>query len=283
MASRPSVIPDAFNGDGSWEQWSYHFTNVAEVNEWDNEAKLKWLKVRLTGKAQTAFQRLSEEVRGSYSESIKALKERFEPSSRQTRYQAELQSRRRKKDESWADLADNLRLLADKAYPEMQDKARERLALNAYLALLENPHVAFGVKQKAPQTLDAAISATLELESYLSPKMTVASVEATTQEEEQSHSSVSTVSQVSNDKLAVMFERLVDRFDKLEAVCLQKKVPDRRDEGRDGSGARLDSRGYSRNQRGSFPRRQSDLVCWNCGKTGHIARQCRSLRQQQGN
>lgn len=49
----------------------------------------------------------------------------------------------------------------------MEDRARERLALNAYLAQLENLHVAFGVKQKTPETLDAAVSATLELESYV--------------------------------------------------------------------------------------------------------------------
>ncbi len=113
------------------------FTNASAVNEWDDAAKLKWLKVRLTGKAQTAFQRLPADTQESYSDAVKALKERFEPPSRRTRDQAELQTRRRKKDESWADLADNLRLLADKAYPDLEDKARERLA---YLALLENPH-----------------------------------------------------------------------------------------------------------------------------------------------
>ena len=62
MATRPSVVPDAFDGDRSWEQWSYNFANVALVNEWDDAAKLKWLKARLTGKAQIAFQRLSDET-----------------------------------------------------------------------------------------------------------------------------------------------------------------------------------------------------------------------------
>ena len=112
-------------------------------------------------------------------------------------------------------------MLADKAYPDLEDKARERLALNAYLSLLENPQVAFGVKQKTPQTFDAAVSATLELESYLSPKMAVASVETAPGEERQS--SINAVSHGSNDRLAVMFEKLVERFAKLETAYLQKE------------------------------------------------------------
>ena len=48
---------------------------------------------------------------------IKALKERFEPASRKHRYEAELHPRRRKKGENWADYAEDLQALVDKAYP----------------------------------------------------------------------------------------------------------------------------------------------------------------------
>ena len=56
MSSKPLVLPEPFNGEGSWEQWNYHFDNVAAVNGWDEGDKLKWMKVRLTGRVQTAFQ-----------------------------------------------------------------------------------------------------------------------------------------------------------------------------------------------------------------------------------
>jgi hypothetical protein len=49
------------------------------------------------------------------------LGERFEPTTRKIRYQAELQARRKKKSESWVDLVDDLQLLADKAYPDLED------------------------------------------------------------------------------------------------------------------------------------------------------------------
>ena len=41
--------------------------------------------------------------------------------------------------EGWADFADNLRSLADKAYPELQEEARERLSLNRYLDRITDP------------------------------------------------------------------------------------------------------------------------------------------------
>ena len=68
MASRLLVLPEPFSGEGSWESWLYHFESVADVNDWDARKKLKWLKVRLTGKAQTAFQRLPEEASGNCEE-----------------------------------------------------------------------------------------------------------------------------------------------------------------------------------------------------------------------
>ncbi len=51
-------LPDSFNGEGSWEQWRFHFVNVTAVNEWNEAHCLKWLNVHLTGGAQIAFQRL---------------------------------------------------------------------------------------------------------------------------------------------------------------------------------------------------------------------------------
>ena len=46
--------------------------------------------------------------RNSSGSAEAALKGRFEPESRKTRYQAEFQSRRKKTNEGWADFADDL-------------------------------------------------------------------------------------------------------------------------------------------------------------------------------
>ena len=75
MAARPLVLPEPFDGEANWEQWDYHFQNVTSVNEWDDGQKLKWLKVRLTGRAQIAFQRLPRATRNYYDAATKALRQ----------------------------------------------------------------------------------------------------------------------------------------------------------------------------------------------------------------
>ena len=59
---RPLVLPEPFCGEASLSDWVDHFENVAAVNGWETPEKLLWLKVRLTGRAQSAFKRFPEEV-----------------------------------------------------------------------------------------------------------------------------------------------------------------------------------------------------------------------------
>ena len=118
--------------ESSWGDYSTHFDNVADVNEWSAEQKLQWLKVRLTRRAQREFQRLPETARASFESARAALKERFEPETRNARYLALFQTRKKKSGEGWADFADDLQSLADKAYQDLPLEAREWLALNAY-------------------------------------------------------------------------------------------------------------------------------------------------------
>ena len=82
-------------------------------------------------------------------------------------YMVELNARTKRRDEDWAAFGDAVRVLADKAYPELAENARERLALNQFLEQIENSQVAFSVKQKRPRNVEEAAAAVIELESYL--------------------------------------------------------------------------------------------------------------------
>jgi len=61
--NKPLVLLEILTGEKNWDEWTDHFDSVATVNEWDDETKLKWLRVRLTGRAATAFRRLPETTR----------------------------------------------------------------------------------------------------------------------------------------------------------------------------------------------------------------------------
>ena len=284
LLARPFVLPEIFDGTGSWSEWSFHFENVAVVNGWDDEQRLQWLRVRVTGRAQKALHRLTETATVSYEATRDALRERFEPESRRTRYQAEFQVRRKRPGEGWADLADDLRSLADKAYPALQEEARERLSINAFLTQLPQPQVSFSVRQKQPSTLDDAVAATLEMESYL-PSQQLASVStAVSRPDEDSTTNCRNVDAVDPvSHLTRMVEKLADQVEKLQVQTANASSRMEWSPTSEGQPGRVSFRP----SRGSFraSRRGVAMECWNCHRRGHLARNCPVFRpqNQQGN
>ena len=45
----------------------------------------------------------------------------------------QFQGKKQRPDEPWADFADSLMLLADRAFPELQEDAHEKLSLDRFL------------------------------------------------------------------------------------------------------------------------------------------------------
>ena len=263
MATKPIVMPDSYSGEKSWDEWIIHFNNCAQVNGWDDAAKLMFLKVRLTGQAQSVFQRLPEATKGSITNATKALSERFEPTSKRELYLTQLSTKRKQPTESWANFAEDLRKIAIKAYPSLAADAVEQLALTHFLQNIHDVQVSFAVKQKAPKTLDDAVSATIQMESYL-----ITSRLATVGLEEPSHDktndlAVHATSWKNNDgKLLSMMEKLVSRMDNIEATISTPQRP---------------ARSYVSSRR---PQQQrGPLICHKCGQKGHFARGCAMPRQ----
>ena len=80
MASKPAVVPEALSGE-DFKRRLLGGDSVADVNGWNDTAKLEWMKVRLTGRAQSVFQRLPAATTRDYDGTKKALKEGFEPTA----------------------------------------------------------------------------------------------------------------------------------------------------------------------------------------------------------
>ena len=141
VTTRPLLTPESFTGKRSFTKWLQHFEGMAVINKWDDTAKLLWLQVRLAGTVQIAYGRLPTAARESYAELTKALKDRFEPDAMKEMYIAEFHDRKKVKTEGWVEFADHLKLLADKAFLDLEDKAREYMSLTQFMGQLENPHV----------------------------------------------------------------------------------------------------------------------------------------------
>ena len=266
--NKPPVFPELYTGEKSWDEWYDHFDSIATVCEWDDATKLSWLRVRLSGRAATTFRRLPEETWVNFMQVMKALWERFEPESKRELYMAELQTRMKKRNEDWAVYGEDLKQLADKAYPDLEDAARERFAMNHYLTQLTSPQVAFSVRQAKPKTVDEAVRLTLEMESYLQPQRPgkISSVEL-----EDSHCETETIAAVTHktnpdDSL----RQLLRRIDGIETELKCLRRPSSPESGRD-LGVKSTTRRMERQRR--------PLECWSCGASSHKSRDCQKKDQ----
>ena len=68
-----------------------------------------------------------------------ALRGRFEPDSKRELYKVQFESRKKRTEENWADFGDDLMVLVNKAFPNLQEEAQEQLAMSKYLDQLRDP------------------------------------------------------------------------------------------------------------------------------------------------
>ena len=78
------------------------------INKWNEEKRGQWIRGQLTEKAHMALMQLTGDTPQMYDALKRALREHFEPSSKQEVYKAEFENRRKQKTESWGDFRDEL-------------------------------------------------------------------------------------------------------------------------------------------------------------------------------
>ena len=69
--------------------------------------------------------------------------------------------------------------MVDRAFPDLEEAAKETLALNQYLAQLGGTQIALSVRLQRPKILVEAVSFTVEMESYLHKPHKVSHVDVT--------------------------------------------------------------------------------------------------------
>jgi len=125
--------------------------------------KLHYLRWALTG---PAAQMLWGTEEMSYRQLIVRLRSRFGSQEMEEKYQAELQCRRRNAGESLRELAQDIRRLMILAYSDDRSPMSERLAKEHFIAAIDEPGLELKVREKEPQTLDAALKYAQRLEIY---------------------------------------------------------------------------------------------------------------------
>ena len=91
------------------------------------------------------------------------------------------------------------------------------MAFTHYLSQIDNPQVAFAVKQQKPDNLDSAVSTTLEMESYLASKSTTVSSTVPVVESEATPTTDEGAEAVGARNTATgLMKELLERMEKLE-------------------------------------------------------------------
>jgi len=209
------------------------------------------------------------EAKANYATAKAALRKRFEPDSRRDLCVVEFQTRKRNRGEAWEELAYSLRLLADEAFPYLQDETKEQLSLDRFLTSLDKPELALAVKQKRPKSIDEAVTYTLEMESYMmttgstQPAAVTAAIlkqEVDTQSTQlQSETAISVAAVLSKqDEMMDMLhnfniylqhlERIVDSENKSHTYPAPSKKP--------------------------LEQLEQPSICQKCGQAGHFAWEC---------
>ena len=163
---RPNITPDRYSGKVPWKEYYRHFESCRVVNQWNEAQAASYLVASLQGNALRLLGDVPAGQAQAYSGLVKLLERRFGTGRQSENFLVELRHRRQGPKESLQELGQAIRELTDKAYPDIQDESRDRLAKNHFLDAVESRCVREGINRARPRNLDEAIQAAMETENF---------------------------------------------------------------------------------------------------------------------
>lgn len=263
--ARPAVMPEAYDGSDDWLEYHQYYENCALVNGWPDAQKAQFLAVRLRGSAQRFYGTLPAARRANWQHVCADMAQRFAPAANVRMFKTQFQTRRRQPGEDLAKVADDLRRLVVRAYPQMPDHDREELVRDQFVEALTPVLLRLRLQENPPATVQAALETALYLERIWStsalssdlatglpghiPPQSLLVVATDRESRRLPATPVAAVAGPQTSALASAISALNDRLDRLDASA-------------------WDTRSES-----DRPRPQS-VICWNCGRQGHVQSQC---------
>ena len=267
VSTPPHFKPEDYDGTSDWSEYEIYFEQMAELYNWDEERKAMVLGVCLKGEARVVLASLNPAQRRSYRALTTALAQSFSPQELVHLYQAELKARKRKPDESMANLGRDVAKLVRLAYPTADPATREVIGINAFLEALPGPasEMKLHVIKGRPRSLQEAVAHATEVDAV---------VEAENRRNPRRRGDVRMVGS-SEEDLAGQVEKLKIQLAEAKAKSGSK------------SDAHPQAQGRKQGQmKGRAPGKRSpkEVVCYECGGRGHFRRECPSRKKEgQGN
>lgn len=183
IGKRSEIKPSSFKGSEleDWVIWLRNYEQISSLNNWSENFKLARIPTVLEGDANLKYWECTEEERQNWNNLTKALSAKFAPESNRATFQAALESRHRRKDESLDAYMSAIKSLARKAFPEWDDKYRDIMVRKYFTDGLEET-LKIWVLQANPKTAEEALQVALRTEANLNKKQGVTANMANSQQ-----------------------------------------------------------------------------------------------------
>ena len=260
----PNIKPATYDGSTSWLDYKSHFEACAKLGNWDETEKGLYLSVSLRGSAQGVLGNLSDGNEMSYKELISALSDRFAPPDQVDLYRAQLKERRQKASESLPELGQQIRRLVNLAYPTVPADVKETLAKDHFIDALAISDIRLRIKQARPKNLNEAVRNAIELEAFLKTEQRLGGVNSSLRAvgQETTRGELAEELKVVNDTVLSLQISMTSIIEELKE--LKQNHAD-----------------HGKGKWTKAPEWRKNAACYNCGKTGHLQRECRSKRKAQ--
>ena len=164
---RKERIPAKFDGTTSWDDFLTQFKACQHYNQWNDKEASFHLFASCTGEALTAL--TVNEIQPddfTFTELIAIMTREFGPRECAESYFLEFSRREQQPGENLYQLVQAIRRLTMLAYPKIDKKERDRVARETFKKAIADPDVRRDVFHARPKTLNDAIQAAIETESY---------------------------------------------------------------------------------------------------------------------
>ena len=168
---RRTIEPEKYDGTESLESYIERFEEVSQWNGWNPQEMAMQLSMHLVGAAKVAIKTLSSVERRSYDIICAKLVDSFGSKCSILSHQQSFWKRTKNAKETLPEFANELRLLANRAFSGMTtgrdgNRALEEMLINRFVTGLSNVELGRYVHMQHPQTLQQAVSLARDYESF---------------------------------------------------------------------------------------------------------------------
>jgi hypothetical protein len=270
---RREKAPDRFKGGSqSWDDYWKTFCEVAKWNNWDRADKADALRMHVQGEAAEYVHDLKGYAGMSIEKLHKAMMKRFGDGRHMEADKSALRNRKKKLEETYEQLAQSIRRLAQRVYRKDEELA-ESAACETFIRAIQDPEIKKGVAVARPTTLRDCVDQAIYIDDFLVGDNRVSSP-----------TKVKVRNVVDEDYIRQVVSRIgSETAPQYQARQVGYMNP--REKEQPSMARRVDDELLSlNNSRGRGKRKDwSNVECYSCHEYGHIARACPERKRENNN